>query len=410
MAADAAHKFWYEPSSTAARSSPGSYALQAACSDVPAEQPQHACWSRGLRCRLVTVQMRTVTRARREFGAAELAALDRHQLRKLCHGLLLAEGAAVTEVRRQSDFDDFAVTTSTLWRVQRSLVRVIHRPVEQSDLDGAAAYIDAVGFDEALFVTVHEPTPDLRAPHSVHLIPPADTALRIVASPLASWDDGPSVAVERLDLVLQLERANFSDRIGIQWLPSVALNELPPPLLDAGIEPQDVLERKTFRLLTATYLFDGIRYGEAARGKRLPDAVLHWPDGSPCSALVDCKAAANGYVMAADHLLRFVEYFDALAPDLEAAGHPLRYLIVVSSHFPGADGGRHPYYARREEIEERTGLTLCYVKASDLAWLAAAIEERDLTLDRRRQLDWHGALGAGLVGTADLMSLLEEGR
>lgn len=358
----------------------------------------------------VTEGTRAVTRAWRSFGADELAQLNRDQLRKLCHGLLLAEGATVTEVRRQADFDEFAVSTSTLWRIQRSLVRVFHRALEQADLDDAVMYIDAVGLDEALFITVREPATPISVPHGIHVIPPIDTALRIVGSPLATWDaDGPAVAVDRLDLVLQLEQSSFSDRIGIQWLPSVALNELPPALIEAGVEPQDVLERKAFRLLTAAFLFDGVRYGEAARGKRLPDAVLHWPDGSPCSALVDCKAASSGYTMTGDHLLRFVDYCDALAPDLEAEGRPLRYIIVVSSHFPGPHDRRHPYHGRREELEERTGLQLCYLKASDLAWLAATVEERELPFETRRRLDWHAALGVGLVDTEDLMALLGEG-
>jgi hypothetical protein len=296
-----------------------------------------------------------------------------------------------------------------LWRPHRSLVRLLHRSVEQSDLDDAARYIDAVGFDEALFVTVVEPPTGLTVPHGVHVIPPGDTALRIVGSPLATWhDNGPSVAVGRLDLELQLERSTFSDRIGIQWLPAIALNELPTALIDSGVEPQDVLERKTFRLMTASLLFDGVRYGEAARGKRLPDSVLYWPDGSACSAIVDCKAAANGYTMTADHLLRFVEYCDALSPDLEAEGRPPRYIIVVSSHFPGSGDARHPYHGRAEEVEERTGLHLCYLQASDLAWLAATIEQRELPFEERRRLDWHRALHAGLVTTDELMALVAD--
>ncbi|MBI4935942.1 MAG: hypothetical protein HY828_18830 [Actinobacteria bacterium] len=352
---------------------------------------------------------RAVTRARRDFGPEELAQLDRDQLRKLCHGLLLAEGATVTEVRRQADFDDFAVSTPTLWRQKRSLVRLCFRALDQSHIDDAARYIEAVGIDEVLFLTLVDPPADLTMPHGVYVIPPSDTVLRIIGSPLAAWDsDGPSVAVDRLDLVLRLERADFFDRFGIQWLPSVALNELPPALMESGIEPQDVLERKTFRLVTAAFLFGGQRYGEAARGKRLPDAVLQWPDGSPCSALLDCKAAANGYTMESDHVLRFVEYWDALSPDLEAEGFPLRYMIVVSSHFPGLQGGRHPYYSRAEDILERTGLHLCYVRASDLAWLASTIEEQEMSIERRRRLDWHSALEPGLV-TADHLAAIAGG-
>jgi hypothetical protein len=349
---------------------------------------------------------RGVTRARRDFGADDLSLLDRNQLRKLCHGLLLAEGAVVTEVRRQADFDDFAVTTATLWRRRRTLVRLWYRDLRQTDLDDAASFIEAMGFDEALFLTVL-PGGELAAQHGVHVIAPGDTALRIISSPFATWDTaGPAVAVDRLDLVLRLERANLFDRIGIQWLPSVALNELPPVLLDSGLEPQDVLERKTFRVLTACFLFDGTRYGEAARGKRLPDAVLRWPDGTPCSAMVDCKAAASGYTMEADHLLRFMRYWDDLAPALEAAGAPLEYIIIVSSHFPGAAGTRHPFHARAQDIFDKTGLKLCYVQASDVAWLAATLEEREIPFEERRRLDWRSALDGGLVTSESLMSLV----
>lgn len=354
--------------------------------------------------------IRPVTRARRDFGADGLAGLDREELRKLCHGLLLAEGVTVTEVRRQADFVDFAVSASTLWHHRRTLVRLWYNEISQSDLDDGATFIDAMGFDDALFLAVVEPPPGLTEPHGIHLIPPGDTKRRIIGSPLASWDDhGPSVAVDRLDLVLRLEQSDFFDRIGVQWLPSVALNELPPSLLEAGVEPQDVLERKTFRVLTASLLFDGVRYGEAARGKRLPDAVLRWPDGSACSALVDCKAAANGYVMDSDHFLRFVRYWDDLAPELEGDGVPPQYLLVISSHFPGTPGDRHPFHARAEDLLDKTGLKLCYVKASDIAWLAATVEQREIPLHDRRRLNWHEALANGIVATTDLMAMLGEG-
>ena len=350
-----------------------------------------------------------VTRARREFGPEELGGLDRDQLRRLLQGLLLAEGATITEVRRSADFDDFVVSISTLWGRRRCLVRLIMRPIEQPDLDDVAHYIDSVGLDEALVLPLRAPEGSLVMPRSVHLVPPGDLANRIVGSPFASWSsDGPSIAVDRLDLVLRLERGEVHDRIGVQWLPSVALNELPPALVDDDVEPQDMLERKSFRLMTASFLFDGVRYGEAARGRRLPDSVLEWPGGSACSALVDCKAAANGYVMEADHLLRFEEYWDALAPELEAANCPLRYLIVISSYFPGAAGDRHPFYGRAQDIRERTGLELAYLRASDLAWLAVTVEELEIPLKDRRGFDWHSAFAPGLVEAEHLMNMLGE--
>jgi len=48
------------------------------------------------------------------------------------------------------------------------------------------------------------------------------------------------------------------------------------------------------------------------------------------------------------------------------------------------------------------------VKASDLAWLAATVEQRELSLDERRNLAWDEALVNGLVETDALMSMLGE--
>ena len=129
-----------------------------------------------------------------------------------------------------------------------------------------------------------------------------EIASRITSSTLARWDEEtPSLATDRLDLMLRLSRTAQLDPVGIEWLPSLALNEVPPSLVEYGVDPQDSLERNAFRLLTSTFRFGGTRYGEAARGKRLPDAVLEWPDGSATSALLDCKAASSGYLMDADH-------------------------------------------------------------------------------------------------------------
>jgi len=348
-----------------------------------------------------------VTRARRAFEANDLATLDRQQLRKLCHALLIAEGAAVTDFRTRVDFDEFTASTPALWRRRRSLVRIWFRALSQQDLDDVGVFIESAGFDEALFLTTTHVDVSLTAPHGVHIISPGDTAMRIISSPLAGWDSGgPSVAIDRLDLLLRLEGAKVVDRIGIEWLPAVAFNELPPALIESSIEPQDLLERKCFRLLTATFLFDGERFGEAARGKRLPDAVIRWPDGSECSALVDCKAAASGYMMEADHLLRFVEYWEKLGPGLENEGFPLQYLVIVSSHFPGVPGDRHPFVGRETEIRERTGLQLCYVKASDLAWVAASVEGAEAPHASRRVFDWHSVLGHGLVSTEHLLAMI----
>jgi hypothetical protein len=177
-----------------------------------------------------------------------------------------------------------------------------------------------------------------------------------------------------------------------KWLPSLALNELPPAFAGVDVEPQDLFERKTFRLLTASFCLDGVRYGESARGKRLPDSVVHWTRGDAWySAMVDCKSASSGYQMDPGHLLRVDE---------------LSHLIIVSSYFPGPPDGRHPYHGRAKQILERTGLDLTYIKAADLCLAAARIAD-DLPLSARRLLPWSEILNAGLVSSADFNNAID---
>jgi hypothetical protein len=306
--------------------------------------------------------------------------------------------------------DEFAVTMPGLWHMHRVLVRIYHRPIDQEDVDDACRFATATGAVESLVLPVHgtADTAIALAP-GVMVVSAGEVAERITTSTLARWDeDRPALAIDRLDLTLRLSSTAMLDPVGIEWLPSLALNELPSSLLEYGVEPQDLLERKAFRLLTSSFRFGGTRYGESARGKRFPDAVLDWPDGSATSALLDCKAASSGYRMEADHFLRFVNYWESLAPELEGAGRSLQYLVVLSSYFPGQRGERHPYWNRAEQLADRTGLQLAYVTASDLAWTAAKVEDADMPLQLRCQLNWTEILNSGLVANEHFDRALHE--
>ena len=257
-------------------------------------------------------------------------------------------------------------------------------------------------------LTPHDTDIGSPPPLGVHLINATELASRIISSPFVEWDTGsPRVAPERLTLALELDHlAGLLDPVGIQWLPAVAFNELPSSLAASDIQPQDLLEQKTFRLLTATFLFDGERYGEARRGQPLPDALLHLPGGSMKSAILDCKAAASGYRMESDHVLRFIRYWETLSPRLTEEGRSIEYLTIVSSYFPGEEGDRHPFHTRYREIVEKTGLILSYISASDLAWAAAQLEAREMALQERRVLDWPTLLKAGIVRNEDLVKMI----
>ncbi|MGB0097223.1 MAG: restriction endonuclease FokI C-terminal domain-containing protein [Solirubrobacteraceae bacterium] len=113
---------------------------------------------------------------------------------------------------------------------------------------------------------------------------------------------------------------------------------IPPELAGRELAPEDLFEQVAFRLVTSALRFGGERFGESRRGERLPDAVLRWPGSQRLVALLDCKATSSGYTMDADHFLRFAHYVERLREDVERDGYELRYMLIVSSSFPGAPG------------------------------------------------------------------------
>ena len=335
--------------------------------------------------------------------------LDRENLRKLCHGLLLADTAVIDDFRRTTEMDEFTVTVRGLWRLNRVLVRIYHRPIQMRDVQEVEDFASITGALESLLLAAQGlEDSDLTPRPGVTIVSDHELSQRITSSALARWDeDRPSLATDRLDLMLRLSHKSLIDPVGIEWLPSLALNELPPSLEGYEVEPQDLFERKSFRLLTATFRFGGTRYGESRRGQRLPDAVLDWPDGSTTSALFDCKAASSGYRMTSDEFLRFRNYWETLAPQLSGNGQELKYLIVLSSYFPGQEGQSHPYRYRADQVFEETGLKLVYMTASDLAWAAARLEGDDTSLHRRCEFNWEELFENGLVHADHFDSAIE---
>ena len=352
---------------------------------------------------------RGVTRARRDLTEEGLGDVPVEETRQLVHALLLVEGASIDHYRSGPGWMEYWATAPSLWTKRKTVIRICHSDITETSATEVNESMRACGaFDAIVIATTPQPSlPDL--PDQVRVVSPGELVSRIVGSSLTIWDEGrPRLAVDRLELALRLtEQARTIDPVGIEWLPALALNEMPERIADLDATPQDLLERKAFRLLTASYRFGGVRYGEASRGQRLPDAVLTWPSGAPTAAMLDCKAASEGYRMTADHLLRFIQYWQALESDVRNGGHDLAYLIIVSSHFPGADDGRHPFHARAAEIREETGMKLAYVQASDLSWAAAQLELTDASLSARSDFDWDDLLQPGLVTSQHFSAQLQ---
>jgi hypothetical protein len=335
--------------------------------------------------------------------------MARAEVRKLVHALVEESGAHVSDYRRRADHDELHAETDVLWGRRSVRVRVASRPVEPRDVGRFAESLTATGDVVGWLVAPKGVQGELPVDRTVEIIGPEQLIERLEHSSRVIWTGRrPSVAMDRLAHQRALfEDARHLDPVGMRWLPVLAHNELPIELHDGNGAPQDWLERLTFRMLTHTFRFGGRRYGEAARGQRVPDALLRWPSGGePLAALLDCKASADGYTMTADHYLRFKEYVKICRAEAESTGHDLRYMVVVSSNFSGS-GRMHPFHARRRALTKDTGLSLAYVRAIDLAEAAVLVERHEIPQADRDQLPWATLLDAGLVGAQHFHDLIQ---
>jgi hypothetical protein len=353
---------------------------------------------------------RRPTQPRRQFGPRELAELSRAERRKLCQVLLTETGASVVEYQHPAPYDELVLELTPLWRSRTVRVRIATQPVSQSDIDRLVERIGEAADADGVLVAPLGTDGNVAVPSQIALVEPAELIARLERSALVAWlDRKPAPAYQRIAAMRTLEReAALLDPVGLRWLPTLALNELPAELAAHAVSPQDLLERVAFRLLTTTFRFGGERSGEASRGRRLPDSVVTWPAGAPLrlATLVDCKASADGYMMDSDQVLRFQGYVREARPPLEEKGFDLRYLIVLSSDFPGRSGRRHPFQARARELRESVQIELVYLRAVDLARFAVRIETQELDPAAREALDWPTALNNGLVSADHLDAIL----
>jgi hypothetical protein len=322
--------------------------------------------------------------------------------------LLTESGSRVVEFQAPAAHDEILLEAQPLWRPRRVRVRVANRHVNAAAVERLAAAVAASGDAEGVLLAPLGADEALAPPPTVTILGPEELIARMERCSVIAWRDGrPTPAYDRVSIQRQLDSDAFLlDPVGLRWLPSLALNELPPELAGRELAPEALFERMAFRLLTSALRFGGTRYGESARGKRLPDAVLRWPGSSRLCALLDCKAASDGYKMDSDQYLRFTGYISALRPDLAADRGELRYLIILSSSFAGSAGPRHPFHQRAAALLTDTGVGLVYLRAQDLARAATLVESRALTPAAREALAWSAAFDHGLIDARHLDQML----
>jgi hypothetical protein len=352
---------------------------------------------------------RRTTQPQRRFSPKDLAGLERVARRKLAQVLLTEAGSRVVEVHRPAAYDEFILETRPLWRPRRVRARIADRVVGQEDLDRLAEAVETAGDAEGVLLAPLGAHGHLHPATTVMVVDAEELIARMERCTSIAWPNrSPVPAYERVAAQRDLERDAFLlDPVGLRWLPTLALNELPAELAGRDLAPDALFERLAFRQLTSTLRFGGTRYGEAARGQRLPDAVLSWGTAARVAALLDCKATADGYTMDSDHYLRFVGYVNLLREEIEAGGDELRYVLVLSSSFIGIPGARHPFRARANALRQDTGLQLVYLRAEDLARTATSVESRALLPIEREALGWSSVFDHGIVTGDHLDTMLE---
>lgn len=358
--------------------------------------------------------LRRVTQPRRTFDPSRLASLPRGRRRQLCQLLLTESGGTISEYQAPVAYDELVIEVTPLWVRRTVRVRISTRVAGQSDIDQLAERVAEAGDSDGVLFAPLGVERQVNMPARTSLVSPEEIIARLERSPLILWrDQEPFPAYERIAIMRDLERNSvLIDTLGIRWLPALALNELPAELVGEPVAPQDLFERVAFRMLTSTFRFGGRRYGEAARGRGLPDSVLTWPAGAAdrFAAVFDSKAASSGYLMESDHLLRFQRYVSDARDEVAKEGYELRYVWVLSSSFPGPSGARHPFHARARALRKTVGVELAYTRAVDLARLAFTVEAQQMDPADRERLDWSRTLSGGLLEAEAIQEMIPEGK
>jgi hypothetical protein len=305
----------------------------------------------------------------------------------------------------RGDHEDIIFKRRLLLADRELLVRILYGPADAKSVKEAKEDATRDGFADFLVVAMHLAEPGLV--NDDHVLTAEGLADFLTVSSLVAPNPDGTVTVDRegFRVLYSLSNIEAHDRLGLQWLPTLARNRVPAALKNAGTA-EDLFEQYFFRLATFGLRLRGRRLGTAMRGQRVGDAILTIP-GTSHLILTDCKAAAAGYRMDVNDERRLVEY---AASSHEWAGRmlPVSCVVVVSSHFPGSDDARHPFHARREKFRG-VGSDLAYIRADDL--VQASLSLFNLPGDDTSvydRINWSAALAKGLVDRQALLDVIAD--
>jgi hypothetical protein len=339
---------------------------------------------------------RRATAPPRRFTPSDLAGLDVAALQQICQALLVEAGLHVREIVPGADFVDLIVDTTPIWRTRSARVRLVRRSLTADDAVRLQELAAATGHADAILIEAAPQRATVPMPESLMLIRATALIERIEASALISWRDGAPVVDRGLFRFLREREGLLSrlDAVGVRWLPWLGRNKVPPRLRAPGLIADALLEEAAFRTFVMLFGFTGKRLGAQAPGVAAPDALLYLPDARH-AALLDCKAARDGYRMSSADYRAIREYSHTLRTDATRDGRSLDFVVMLSSSFSGSNDRRHPYYDRARRLRRDEGVQLVYLSVDDLARFALHVEEAELTPLARAQIDWLAAFNAG---------------
>jgi hypothetical protein len=182
------------------------------------------------------------------------------------------------------------------------------------------------------------------------------------------------------------------DTFGLSWLPALSPNRLPWVLRDSTIPADEWFECITFRLATSVFRVNGVRLGPATRGQRVGDTLL-WLRGR--LALLDCKAAQNGYKLGVDDERRLLDYARG-----RYAGHcesdRVSCVTLVSFGFHTFEADPRRFNARRQRFRD-IGSDLACIRADDLVDAALRMLSRADDTRIPEAVAWRRILTQGLA-------------
>jgi len=260
---------------------------------------------------------RRVTDPPRGLTPEALEDLGREERRQLVQSLLVQEGRRVIEIDRKADFDDFLVETVPLWHTHVARVRVLYREASEMDFEDLQALASSKGNVDAVLIETSARSSSWAVSGVEHL-QATDLIERLEASPVVEWEGAiPTVSKDRFALFKDVNKTPLSlDVLGLRWLPALALNKVPADLQPGGVAADALFEEAVYRVFTMVFRFSGKRLGSKAPGSRDPDALLGDPAAATASfhAMLDCKAARDGYRMSADDERRFIDLHSPTRP------------------------------------------------------------------------------------------------